>query len=77
MYTTFKTYLTELQVDTILACGGSTSGCVRASVVDGSSGGYRMGLIEECTFDRGLASHAINLFRDTLNKSVDKGGIVP
>jgi nicotinamidase-related amidase len=43
-------------------CGTTTSGCVRASVVDGFSYGYRMIVVEEGTFDRGQASHAINLF---------------
>jgi len=56
------TYLTQLKIDTLLTCGGSTSGCVRASVVDAASHRIKVSLIEECTFDRGQASHAINLF---------------
>ena len=56
------TYLTQLKIDTLLTCGGSTSGCVRASVVDAASNRIKVSLIEECTFDRGQASHAINLF---------------
>ena len=60
--TPLSTYLTQLQVDTVLACGGTTSGCVRASVTDANSLGYKVSVIEECTFDRGQASHAINLF---------------
>ena len=60
--TPLATYLTQLQVDTVLACGGTTSGCVRASVTDAKSHGFKVSLIEECTFDRGQASHAINLF---------------
>ena len=55
-------YLTQLKIDTLLTCGGSTSGCVRASVVDAASHRMRVSLIEECTFDRGQTSHAINLF---------------
>jgi nicotinamidase-related amidase len=60
--TLLASYLVDLQADSILACGGTTSGCVRATVVDGFSYNYRMAVVEECTFDRGQASHAINLF---------------
>ena len=49
-------------VDTIIACGETTSGCVRASVVDGCTNRYRMMVVEECVFDRHEAAHAINLF---------------
>ncbi len=49
-------------VDTIITCGESTSGCVRASVVDGCTNRYRMVVVEECVFDRHQATHAINLF---------------
>ena len=46
-----------------LLCGGTTtSGCVRATVIDGFSHGYRVTVVEDCTFDRGQASHAMNLF---------------
>ncbi len=54
--------LTHLGVDTILVAGESTSGCVRASVVDGCTYRFRMQVIEECVFDRHEACHAINLF---------------
>ena len=46
----------------MIACGETTSGCVRASVVDGCTSRFRMGVVEECTFDRTEASHAVNLF---------------
>ena len=49
-------------VDTIIACGETTSGCVRASVLDGCTNRYRMIVVEECVFDRHEAAHAINLF---------------
>jgi nicotinamidase-related amidase len=55
-------FLVDLQADSILACGGTTSGCVRATVIDGFSYNYRMAVVEECTFDRGQASHALSLF---------------
>jgi maleamate amidohydrolase len=55
-------YLNSLGIDTIITCGESTSGCVRATVVDGRSYSYLMIVVEECVFDRTEASHAINLF---------------
>ncbi len=55
-------HLIHLGVDTVIACGGSTSGCLRAAVVDGCSYRLRMGVVEECAYDRHQASHAINLF---------------
>src|SRR6185437_14868867 len=60
--TNLASYLVYLGADTLLVCGTTTSGCVRASVVDGFSRNYRMIVVEEGTFDRGEASHAINLF---------------
>jgi nicotinamidase-related amidase len=54
--------LNYLGVDTIITCGESTSGCVRASVVDGCTNRYRMIVVEECVFDRHETTHAINLF---------------
>src|SRR5581483_4946711 len=55
-------HLNYLDVDTLLVCGESTSGCVRASVVDGCTYRYRMIVVEEGVFDRHEACHAINLF---------------
>ena len=55
-------HLTSLGVDTVVVAGESTSGCVRATVVDGKSYRYQMIVPEECVFDRDEAPHAINLF---------------
>lgn len=55
-------HLNYLGVDTIITCGESTSGCVRASVVDGCTYRYRMIVVEECVFDRHESAHAVNLF---------------
>ena len=49
-------------VDTILVAGESTSGCVRATVVDAASHRFRVQVVEDCVFDRHEACHAINLF---------------
>lgn len=55
-------YLQMMGVDSLIVCGESTSGCVRASVVDGYSNGFHVALVEECTFDRSWLSHKVNLF---------------
>ena len=55
-------HLNFLGVDTLITCGESTSGCVRASVVDGCTNRIRMMVVEECVFDRTEAAHALNLF---------------
>ena len=55
-------HLNQLGVRSLIVCGESTSGCVRASVVDAYSNGYQTVVVEECTFDRHLLSHKVNLF---------------
>ena len=55
-------YLTKLGIRSLIALGESTSGCVRASVVDGYSNGFHTSIVEECTFDRSELSHKVNLF---------------
>ncbi len=49
-------------VDTLIVAGGSTSNCVRATVVDAMSFGYRTTVIEDCVFDRFDLCHAVTLF---------------
>jgi nicotinamidase-related amidase len=60
--TTLASHLVSLKVDTLIICGTSTSGCVRATVTDAFSYDYRVAIAEEATFDRGQASHAMALF---------------
>ena len=55
-------HLTQQGIDSLIVCGESTSGCVRASVVDAYSYGFHVVVVEECTFDRSLLSHKVNLF---------------
>ena len=54
--------LRNLGVDGVLVGGNSTSGCVRATCVDGEAHGYKMSVIEEAVFDRIELSHAAALF---------------
>ena len=49
-------------VDTVVVTGGSTSGCVRATVVDGLSRSHRMIVPEECVSDKHESPHFANLY---------------
>ncbi|MCA2999524.1 MAG: isochorismatase family protein [Rhodocyclaceae bacterium] len=61
----FETQLQSLlvwhQVDTLIITGGSTSGCVRATVVDSLAHGYRTIVPEECVADKHESYHFANL----------------
>ncbi|NKB19754.1 MAG: isochorismatase family protein [Alphaproteobacteria bacterium] len=54
-------FLNDLGADSLLVTGTTTSGCVRASVIDAFSNNYRVAVVEEGCFDRSQASHAVNL----------------
>jgi maleamate amidohydrolase len=55
-------HLNMLGVDSLIVCGETTSGCVRASVVDAYSNGFHTTVVEECVFDRSILSHKVCLF---------------
>lgn len=55
-------HLISLGADTVIVCGESVSGCVRATVTDGCANRLRMIVVEDCVYDRHEASRAINLF---------------
>ncbi|WP_395310404.1 isochorismatase family protein [Mycobacterium sp. AMU20-3851] len=48
--------------DTVLICGATTSGCVRATVVDAVQSGFSVLVIRECVGDRAPGPHEANLF---------------
>jgi maleamate amidohydrolase len=54
-------FLNDLGADSLIVVGTTTSGCVRASVLDAFSSNLRVTIVEEGCFDRSQASHAINL----------------
>ena len=60
--TNLRSLLTFHGVDTVVVTGGSTSGCVRATVVEGLSCGYRMIVPVECVADRHESPHFANLY---------------
>lgn len=68
--THLQSLLTWYRIDTVIVTGGSTSGCVRATVVDGLSRGYRMVVPEECVADKHEIPHYSNL-ADMLLKYAD------
>ena len=55
-------HLTQKGIDSLIVCGESTSGCVRASVLEAYSYGFHISIVEECVFDRSDLSHKVNLF---------------
>ena len=59
--TPLQSYLTLTNTDTLIVTGGSTSGCVRATVVDGFSANYRIAVAADACFDRLQSSHAMSL----------------
>jgi maleamate amidohydrolase len=59
--TLLQGFLNDLGVDSLIAVGTTTSGCVRATVVDAFSNNLRCTVVEEACFDRSQASHALSL----------------
>jgi nicotinamidase-related amidase len=60
--THLASHLVQRGIDTVIVTGCSTSGCIRATVVDAVSYGFRVVVPEECVFDRAEAPHRANLF---------------
>jgi len=54
--------LSALGVDSIVVTGLTTSGCVRASAVDGLQNDYQVVIAEEAVGDRNPEAHRANLF---------------
>jgi len=55
--TTLVSTLQRLSVDTVLVMGATSSGCVRASVVDSFSYGFRTLVVEDCCGDQDESAH--------------------
>lgn len=54
--------LVQQGIDTVVVCGTTTSGCVRATAVDSFSYGFLTFLAEEACFDRSPTAHNANLW---------------
>ncbi len=55
-------YLLDRRVDTVIVVGGSTSNCIRATVIDAASYNFRTIVPADAVFDRIPVSHHISLF---------------
>ena len=53
--------LHNLGVDSVVVCGFSTSGCVRATAVDALQANFRLVVVEDACGDRDREAHAANL----------------
>lgn len=60
--TQLAAWLTKNGVKTLLVAGATTSGCVRASVVDAMCHGFRPLVVSDCVGDRAIAPHDASLF---------------
>ncbi|MEC5290625.1 N-carbamoylsarcosine amidohydrolase [Aurantimonas sp. C2-6-R+9] len=60
--TSLQPTLSAQGVDTIVLAGCSTSGCIRATAIDGMQHGFRVIVPRECVGDRHSAPHEANLF---------------
>jgi len=62
----FETHLTSYliynRIDTLIVTGGATSGCVRGTVMDALSLGYRVIVPQETVADREEGAHYANLY---------------
>jgi maleamate amidohydrolase len=54
--------LVSQRVDTVVLCGATTSGCIRATAVDLMQNGFPTLVPRECVGDRAQAPHEANLF---------------
>lgn len=60
--TALASHLIDLQADTLIVTGCTTSGCVRGSVVDAFSLNFKVLVPQDAVYDRSRVSHAVNLF---------------
>ncbi len=59
--TDLAAWLEQQQADSLVVCGLTTSGCVRASVIDGLQHDYCVWVPEEAVGDRNTTAHMANL----------------
>lgn len=60
--TSLAGWFSQRGVRSVLVTGCTTSGCVRASVVDAMCHGFRPVVVTDCVGDRSLSAHEANLF---------------
>ena len=62
--------LHKMKADSIVICGVTTSGCVRATAVDSLQNNFPTTIVEDCVGDRDLDAHKANLY-DLQSKYAD------
>ncbi|WP_244929216.1 isochorismatase family protein [Nocardioides sp. W7] len=60
--TSLTSYLVDRKVDSVVVTGCTTSGCVRASVVDAFSYNFAVAVPSDAVYDRSPVVHEANLF---------------
>ena len=60
--TNLASILISQQIDSVILCGATTSGCVRATAIDLLQYGFPTLVPRECVADRAQAPHDANLF---------------
>lgn len=60
--TPLMSYLNDLDVDTVVLAGTTTSGCIRAAALDAFSYNFNVFVPHECVFDRSQFSHKVSLY---------------
>jgi len=60
-HTPLVTFLAKQSVDTVIVTGCTTSGCVRSTIVDAFSYGFRVLVAEQCCGDPDEGQHRSNL----------------
>lgn len=60
--TPLASYLVDLQADSLVVTGCSTSGCVRSTVVDAFAYNYKVLVPYDAVYDRSETVHKVNLF---------------
>ena len=60
--TTLQAWLSQRAVRSVVIAGCTTSGCVRASVLDAMNAGFLPFVLEDCVGDRAIGPHEANLF---------------
>jgi nicotinamidase-related amidase len=83
--TTLSSQLIFDSIDTLVVTGTVTSGCVRATCLDGFNYNFRVVVPQECVCDRGPVSHKVALFEIqmkygdvvTLEEVLDRIGELP
>jgi maleamate amidohydrolase len=72
--TNLASILISQQIDSVILCGATTSGCIRATAIDLLQYGYPTLVPRECVADRAQAPHEANLF-DIQAKYADVGSL--